>query len=262
MTAWMRAPLAAAGFLFAFALPAAADSFVLVHGAFQDGRAWAAVEERLEAQGHAVTVVDLPGRNATGPAAQAVTFGDYVATVRAAVEAAPEPVILVGHSFGGMTISRVAEEAPDRVARLVYVAAYVPVSGESMQALAESDHDNGFTAESFVVAADYASASILAADQVGIFLNDGMPDQQAALGPAMLNEPLGPIGTPVELGAAFAGVPKADIRTLRDRAVSPELQTRMIERGGIAEVSDIDAGHLPFVTRPDEVADLLAGLAD
>jgi hypothetical protein len=48
MTAWMRAPLAAAGFLFAFALPAAADSFVLVHGAFQDGRGWGVVGERVE----------------------------------------------------------------------------------------------------------------------------------------------------------------------------------------------------------------------
>lgn len=126
------------------------------------------VAARLAAEGHSVAAVDLPGRE--GSARGDVTMADHVAAVRAAIEAAgPEPVTLVGHSFGGMVISAVAEAAPERIATLVYVAAYLPQDGDSMQALAESDHHNGFRDGSFVVAGDYSSASILERDRVAIF---------------------------------------------------------------------------------------------
>ena len=122
---------------------AQAETFILVHGAFQDASSWAGVAERIEAEGHTVDAVNLPGRDATGEAAKAVSLADYVTTVADAVGAADTPVILVGHSFGGMTISGVAERMPDSVARLVYIAAYVPQSGESMEQLAVGDTDNG-----------------------------------------------------------------------------------------------------------------------
>ena len=127
------------------ATPAAADTFVLVHGAFQSATAWSQVKTGLEAAGHAVVAVDLPGRDATGSAAKAVSLAHHVAAVRAAVDAAKAPVVLVAHSFGGITASRVADEVPEKIASIIYVAAYVPVSGESMQALAEGNRSNGFT---------------------------------------------------------------------------------------------------------------------
>jgi pimeloyl-ACP methyl ester carboxylesterase len=244
------------------ATTAQADTFVLVHGAFQDASGWAATAARLEAAGHTVVAVDLPGRNATGAAAQAVSLADHAAAVRAAVEAAGEAVVLVGHSFGGMTVAAVADAVPERVATAVFVAAYLPLDGESMQGLATGDHDNGFTAETFVVAPDYASATILSADQARVFLNDGTPEQQAALPATMLAEPLGPIGTPVTLGAGFAGVAKAYIRTARDMTVSLALQDMMIARAGVTEIETLDTGHLPYVTDPEGLAAALLRIAE
>ena len=71
-------------------------------------------------------------------------------------------------SFGGMTISAAAEAAPLDVTQLVYVAAYVPESGESMETLALSDGENSFTEESFVIAPDYSYAEILERDRAAI----------------------------------------------------------------------------------------------
>lgn len=241
---------------------AAADTFVLVHGAFQGAAGWAPVAAALTAAGHEVVAVDLPGRDATGAAAQAVTLDAYVAAVRGAVEAAGEPVVLVGHSFGGFTISAVAEAVPDRIERLVYVAAYVPASGESMQALAATDR-NAWAPETFVVAPDFSSAGIRLEDQVRVFAQDADPAQAEALLASMVREPLGPLATPVTLTPeAFGAVDKAYVRTTADGTVSPELQGRMIERAGVTRVAEIPTGHAPFLTQPEALAAILDDLAD
>jgi pimeloyl-ACP methyl ester carboxylesterase len=190
-----------------------------------------------------------------------VTLADHIATVSSAIEAAGETVILVGHSFGGITISGVAEQMPDAIKRLVYVAAYVPQSGESMQALAEMDSDNGFTAESFVLAEDYSYATILETDQVRLFAADATAEQQAALPATMLAEPLGPISTPIALSdAAFGSVDKAFVMTAQDATISPQMQQMMIARAGITAVSEIDSGHLPYLTQPDALVAALEAI--
>lgn len=242
--------------------PAAAEHIVIVHGAFQSAADWTGVETALEAQGHDVTLVNLPGRDAEGEAAKAVGLADHVATTLDAIAAVEGPVVLIGHSFGGITISAAAEAAPMDVARLVYVAAYVPESGESMETLALSDHDNSFTEESFVIAPDYSYAEILGRDRAAIFGNEGTEDERAAIVAGLIREPLAPIATPVTLTEdAFGSVPQAYIRTLLDQAVSTPLQTRMIERAGIERVIDINSGHTPQTTQVDALVAAILELA-
>ena len=240
---------------FALATQAPADTYVLVHGAFQDASAWNQVIPFLEAQGHTAVTVQLPGRDAQGAAAQAVSLESYIDVTIQVVERTEGPVHLVGHSFGGFTISGVAEAIPNSIASLVYVAAYVPSSGESMESLALTDSGNEFSQETFVVAPDYSYAEILAADQARVFANDGTEEQQARLMASMIREPLGPIATPITLSSAnFGSVLKVYVRTLQDVTVSTSLQTSMIERAGIETFVDIDTGHAPYLTQPAELA--------
>ena len=103
---------------------ASADTFVLVHGAFQDAASWAGVAAGLTAAGHTAVTVMLPGRGDGKPASE-VTMADHVAAVQAAIEGAGGLVILVGHSFGGMVISAAAEADPSNIASLVYVGLLV-----------------------------------------------------------------------------------------------------------------------------------------
>ena len=255
-----KATALAVGLSFATGM-ASADTFVLVHGAFQDGASWAAVAEGLTTAGHTAIAVTLPGRG-EGKSPGEVTMADHVAAVKVAVDGAGGPVVMVGHSFGGMVISAVAEADPSKITTLVYVAAYLPrvgtTPGDSMQDLAMSDHHGAWQKDSFVVAADYSTASVNPRDRAAIFANDADAAAAEAIASAMVDEPLAPLETPVALTAErFGTVRAAYVVTLRDEAVSTDLQLTMIGRGLVHEAVPQDTGHVPQITAPDALVQAL-----
>jgi pimeloyl-ACP methyl ester carboxylesterase len=254
----MRAILALALPL-GFAQPASADGFVLVHGAFQAASSWEAVAERLRAEGHRAVTVSLPGRAGDGRAPGDVTLADHVAAVVSTMNGVPGTVTLVGHSFGGMVISAVAEAVPNRIDELVYVAAYLPAvdvaPGESMQDLASADRHGAWKADSFVPAADYSSATVNPRDRQAIFASDAPAALAQQIADDLAPEPLAPFATPVALtGARFGSVRKAYVVTLADQAVSTTLQLRMLGRARVDEAIALHGGHLPQIVRPDDLA--------
>ena len=108
------------------------QTFVLVHGSWQGAWSWDGVRDHLRAHGHRVIAPALPGRGDVGEDRSWIGHDDNVAAVLAAIDAdGADPVILAGHSLGGVTISQVADQRPDRVARLIYCAAFVLDDGES-----------------------------------------------------------------------------------------------------------------------------------
>lgn len=238
-----------------------AETFVIVHGAWQDARAWSGVVKQLEGNGHKAVAVNLPGRDIAAGARQP-SLEDYKQTVLAAIRAAGAPVTLVGHSFGGITISNVAEVAPETSKTLVYVAAFLPVSGESLQAISATDSDSRITPENFVMAPDWTYAEVLERDRQLIFANDAPPELWREITSAMLREPLAPMAEQVTLTPErFGKVRKAYIKTLHDNAVSPALQDRMLARTPVAKVLAIESGHAPSLTQPGALARLLVEAA-
>jgi len=107
-------------------------TFVLVHGSWQGAWSWDGVRDHLRAHGHRVIAPALPGRGDVGEDRSWIGHDDNVAAVLAAIDAdGAGPVVLAGHSLGGVTISQVADQRPDRVARLIYCAAFVLDDRES-----------------------------------------------------------------------------------------------------------------------------------
>jgi len=108
------------------------NTFVLVHGSWQGAWSWDGVRDHLRAHGHRVIAPALPGRGDIGEDRSWIGHEDNVAAVLATLDAdCAGPVVLVGHSLGGAVVSQVADKRPDRVAQLVYCAAFVLEDGES-----------------------------------------------------------------------------------------------------------------------------------
>src|SRR3954465_13956510 len=97
---------------------------VLVPGLWLDASSWDEVTPALEAAGHRVTAVQLPGMESRSADRASITIDDHVAAVVAAIDAAEGPVILVGHSAGSGIASAAVDARPDRVARAIYVGGF------------------------------------------------------------------------------------------------------------------------------------------
>ena len=106
------------------------STYVLIHGAWHGGWCWTHVTPLLEDHGHTVLTPDLPGHGSEDFSLADITLQSYVDAVCEIVDSQPEPVILVGHSMGGMVIAQVAEARPHQIRTLVYLAAFLPRDGE------------------------------------------------------------------------------------------------------------------------------------
>lgn len=224
-------------------------TIALVHGAFEDTHIWQGVEAGLKDDGYKVITVDLPGRPGASPGApDQVSLNLYRDTVLDAIAKVQQPVVLVGHSFGGITISDVAEAAPQKIKTLVYVAAYLPKDGDSLVSLATADHDSK-AGPHLQILKDKGIASIDYSARADLFANDGSVGLRSAIPNLILDEPLGPLVTPVHLTAQrFGSVDKVYVHTAKDQVVSPALQAAMVTATPVRYEATLNTGHTPFLT--------------
>lgn len=257
-----RSFLSAPLLLAACAAPPAGTPIVLVHGAWMGADAWSAVAGDLRGRGFAVTAVELPGHGRDPTPPERLTLAAYVDAVLAALPA-DRPALLVGHSMAGMVISAAAERAPERIAQLVYVAAYLPRSGESLYQLSQADADS--RVGRYWTQADpkaYSPATIRAEGIVEVFCADCGPAERQRLVDGHRAEAVPPLATPVTLTPARYGrVPRAYVHTRQDNAVSYALQRTMVQASGVARSFELDSGHSPMLSQPRALAAILAGLA-
>jgi pimeloyl-ACP methyl ester carboxylesterase len=238
-----------------------APYFVLVHGAWMGAWAFADVAAGLRAKGATAVTVELPAHGADQTAVTAVSLDSYVAKVTAAVDAADRPVILVGHSFGGVVITAAGEARPSRIAKLIYLAALVPADGQSAQGVGASD--TGSHSASAIQVNLAAGTVGLPMDQLeDIFCADCSASALATLKANYRDEPLGPLATAIHTTAAnWGSLKKSYIYTKQDFAVSYGFQKTMTASGSWVETATLDTSHAPFLSMPSAVVDLLAGFA-
>jgi pimeloyl-ACP methyl ester carboxylesterase len=236
-------------------------TFVLVHGAWQAPYVWDNVKATLQKQGAQVITVELPGHGADQTPPQNLTLDVYRDKVIDALNNVNGKVILVGHSLGGMVISAVAEKAPSKIEKLVYIAAYMPVSGQSLKDLAQTDKDSQLST-ALMPSADQLTFGVAQAQIVNIFIQDGSDAVKNLVLQNYRPEPAIPFTNPVSLTTAnYGAIPKVYIKTLQDHAVSPALQTSMISANGVTTVYKLNTSHSPFLSKPDSVSILLNQIA-
>jgi pimeloyl-ACP methyl ester carboxylesterase len=228
--------LATAGALRAQA--AAKPTIVLVHGAFADGTGWQRVIAILQRDGYPVLAVQNP----------LGSFTADVQTTRRLIDAQKGPVVAVGHSYGGAVITEAAAGNAN-VKALVYVAAFAPDAGEKIGAFFER------YPSSLGAALRPDAAGFLYVDRARfreVFAAD-VPAAEARV-MAAAQKPI--IGNAFEASvgrAAWKTIPSWYVVAQEDRAISPELE-RFYARRMRATTSEVRSSHVPFVSRPGDVA--------
>jgi pimeloyl-ACP methyl ester carboxylesterase len=264
------APLLAAAVLVVFSLlsasaaassagaPSATPTIVLVHGAWADGSSWNPVTQRLQRQGYTVLVPPNPLRSLSGDAAYLAAF------LR---DRTSGPVVLVGHSYGGAVITNAATSDPD-VKALVYINAFAPDQGENVLALANAQPGSDLSGDpatkfDFVAypGAPPGDVDLYVKQTVftHAFAND-LPAATAAVLAASqrhitLTASLEASGPP-----AWQTIPCWYLVGRIDNVLPPAQQWAMAERAGCTTV-EVRAGHLPMLSRPDLVTNLITKAA-
>jgi pimeloyl-ACP methyl ester carboxylesterase len=235
------------------------ETFVLVHGAWHGSWCWDKVAPLLERRGRHVETPDLPGRGADHAQAASLTLKDYVDRVGDVVAAQSGPVVLVGHSLGGIVITQLAEEMPDRVQALVYLAAFLPKCGQSLIELAQQDSESQL-GPNLVIREDQGDHIVRPEAVRDIFYPDCGDDEAARAIARLVPEPLAPVMTPVHTtDQRFGRIPRLYLTTLRDLAISPAQQRRMYTLLPCQAVIPMDTGHSPFLSAPEDLASNLVG---
>ncbi|MGH9214702.1 MAG: alpha/beta fold hydrolase [Acidimicrobiales bacterium] len=221
-------------------------ALMLVHGVAHGAWCWSRTTADLVGRGHEVFAVDLPLSG----------LDDDAAAVRRALDDWSRDVVLVGHSYAGLVISKAAAERSD-VQHLVYVAAMLVDGGdvflERMREFPAAPINEGveLTADgNFVVRPETA---------VGCFYNEC--DRGEAEDAARRLRPTAAACLAVPTGAEpWKSIPSTYVLCVRDRAIHPDFQRWMSTRAG--EVVTLDTDHSPFMSWPEQFADLLDGIAD
>jgi pimeloyl-ACP methyl ester carboxylesterase len=237
-------------------------TFVLVHGAFFDASGFEATAAALTRKGFPVVQVNLPGRPGQPGQASAQTLDGYRDVVLARMNQMSGPVILVGHSFGGIVVSQVAEAAPERVTEIIYLAALLPRDGEALTDLLPLDKANAMGPNSFQPEPAEGVARIALEDRIRLFCADCSPSTKRIFAATVLPEPLPPLAQKAHLTGRFAAIPKAYIYTRNDAIVSYPFQQMMVRRTPVRETITLDTGHLPMLSAPNKLAEALIAAID
>jgi len=220
-------------------------NIVLVHGGFVDGSGWQPVYKILTGEDFNVRVVQNP----------TVTLADDVAVTKRAIAAVDGPVILVGHSYGGVVISEAGTDA--KVKGLVYIAAFAPDQGESVSSLIANPAPGAPVPpilppqDGFLFLDRSKFAASFAAD-VAPELAAFMADSQVPWGVEAL---AGAISKP-----AWRTKPSWYLVTTDDKMIPPPAQRSMAQRAE-SRVVETAASHSVYVSKPKTVADLIAQAA-
>ena len=234
---------------------------VLVHGGSHGAWCWYKLTPKLEQAGLRVITPDSAGLGDDETPASEVTLERWADDICRILDEQDQPVILVGHSRGGIIISTAAEKRPAKVAKLVYVSAMMIGSGETAFGVVHED-GTSLMLPNAEMASDGASMSIRAEALKDVFYGYASDEDLALAKGRLRPDPVAPLMTPLVLtDEAFGSVPRAYVECLQDNAVPIGLQRRMQEVFPCGEVVSIATDHTPFFSEPDRLAQCLIDIA-
>jgi len=242
-----------------------AETFVLVHGAWHGAWCWAGVMGELRRRGHRAYAVDLPGRPGNPRPHSQVNRRVWVdAVVEAIARLELAEVVLAGHSMGGLTITGVCLEIPERIKRVIYLTALVPPETGSLADEMPSLLTPAMGA-SMQNSADGLSSTMGIEYFRSAFLQDGSRDLQDFVYAALVPEAMAPIADPVPMRDFHSlGIPASYVICEDDQVFGDPKKWHPGFSGRLRKPSTRvlkNCGHELMFTRPVETAHALIELA-
>ncbi len=229
-------------------------NYLLIHGAFRGAWLWERLMPLLMKGGGNPIAIDLPGHGSRSADRNGITMSTYIDDVIQFIRTENlHDLVLVGHSMSGIIISRVAEEMPDRIRHLVYLAAAVPKDNDALIDLLTKDRQALLRPQQGQLKELFGTVEQLRPN----YFTDLEGDEQTYFLKQLTPQPLAVFFERIRF-RRFPGVPmpKSYIMGLRDKSFPPELARGFAERLGVRPV-EIDAGHDMMVSRPAEVAEAI-----
>lgn len=235
-------------------------NFLLIHGSWHGAWCWYKIAPRLEAEGHSISMVNLPARG-TNPVRP--IFVSLESMVKYTAELLPKDrkTTVVVHSRYGVLASRLAEVVPERIEQTIYLASFMLPAGKTAAGYFRSDKES--LLPSAMEINKLAMWDWLKPEVYREALYHDCTDDDNMLGRLLLcKEPLRPAIARVKLtDDNFGRVPRAYIRLTEDRAVSLSLQDRLLNETHVDRVESIAASHSAYFSKPDELTRVILKLA-
>lgn len=226
--------------------PKGIKNIVLVHGAFADGSSWSKIIPLLQGKGLNVVAVQNP----------LTSFADDVAATKRAIAQMEGPILLIGHSYGGMVISEAGKDP--KVAGLLYVAALVPEEGQNVNDVNAAMPPTAVGPEFQLSTDGFLSLSPKGINE--FFAQDASPEERKII--LVTQVPWAASATQQKVySPAWKTKPSWSIVAAKDGMINPDLQrfkAKLIKATSI----ELQTGHVPMVTDPKKVAAFIIGAAE
>lgn len=227
-------------------------NLLLITGSHLDETSWSEVTKNLDEAQFAVFALPRLGRDANQPL-------HLKQIAEMACQKLAGTTVVVAHSFGGATANEMTGVCPEKISKIIYIAALVPLDGEH-----PTDQLKGADQKLYMSIVEVGKDRISPKLKVK-FLNGMDPEvskNEASL-PAVFPESMLNLGDVVEFkNETFNKIPKYYVFTSRDQVITPEYQKKLSGRITLAGSETIQSGHLPLLSKPKEVAAIITAFAN
>jgi pimeloyl-ACP methyl ester carboxylesterase len=237
------------------------STFILVHGSWHSSWNWHKVVPILEQQGHNVISIDLPGMGRDKTPIQNVTLEVAVNKLIEVIDKVKGKAILVGHSKNGIIVSQAAEYRPQKIEKLIYLAAYLIPNGKTQAEYSAQDTEGVLKpyVDRFPETNSHTLQPIIYKEGLYHDCNDDITEMAKCI---LSHESVATGITPLQLTEAnYGSVPRYYIECTDDRAVTPFIQQKMYIETPCKQVYQMATSHSPFFSKPKELCSIFTEIA-
>jgi len=236
-------------------------TLLFVHGGWAGAWVWEPLASSLNERTLNWRAIDCVGSASKKKFGWTVSTADIAKDIVLEARRIDGPVLLVGHSSGGMAISRAAEAAPDEFVGLVYLSALLPQNGDRLLKLMAKNDGSDFGSQikpNLLKGVVSLNRSRLREYLFHDCPNEGVEQAISSFG----EEPIRSGTAKTILSTGFDGIPKHYLACTEDRALTLAFQKWMVNRQPVKSYSELQSGHMPMYAQPDELADRLVDLVE